>query len=70
MKRLTLLSIFSLAFILNVNAQSKKNQDQKAIKSMCGCYEVSFNFAETFQYSNDSTYNASDAQHDTGLEWV
>jgi len=70
MKRLTLLSIFSLAFILNVNAQSKKNQDQKAIKSMCGCYEVSFNFAETFQYSNDSTYKASDVKHDTGLEWV
>ncbi len=70
MKRLTLLSIFLLAFILNVNAQNKKNQDQKAIKSMCGCYEVSFNFAETFQYSNDSTYKASAVKHDTGLEWV
>ena len=37
---------------------------------MCGCFEVSFNFAETFQYSDDSTYVASKTKHDKGLEWV
>ena len=31
-------------------SQDKKQQDIKSIKSMCGCYEVKFNFAETFQY--------------------
>ena len=36
--------------------QSKKNLDKESIKSMCGCYEVKFEFAETFIYSEDSTY--------------
>ncbi len=70
MKRLTLLSIFTLTILHHTNAQNKKFQDQKAIKSMCGCYEVSFNFAETFQYTNDSTYVPSKTKHDKGLEWV
>ena len=70
MKRLSLLIACSLAFSIGVNAQNKKQQDQKAIKSMCGCYEVSFNFAETFQYSKDSTYLPSKVKHDKGLEWV
>tara|TARA_R110002050_G_scaffold59259_2_gene132640 strand:- start:95764 stop:96669 length:906 start_codon:yes stop_codon:yes gene_type:complete len=70
MKRIALLIVISFAFTLTVNAQKKKEQDQKAIKKMCGCYEVSFNFAETFQYSNDSTYVPSKTKHDKGLEWV
>lgn len=70
MKLVTLLAVFTLTFLYNGNAQNKKKQDQKAIKSMCGCYEVSFNFAETFQYSKDSTYQASAVKHDGGLEWV
>lgn len=53
------------------NAQKdKKTEDQKAIKSMCGCYEVKFNFAETFQYSKDSLYKPSKTKYDSGLEWV
>lgn len=50
---------------------SKKQEDRKAIKSMCGCYEVKFNFAETFSYSKDTTkYKPSATKHDYGLEWV
>ncbi|MFD2822646.1 DUF6607 family protein [Lacinutrix iliipiscaria] len=67
MKRLALLLV---VFTVTLNAQNKKELDQNAIKSMCGCYEVSFNFAETFQYSNDSTYIPSKTKHDKGLEWV
>ncbi|WP_308993657.1 DUF6607 family protein [Mariniflexile litorale] len=70
MKQLALVSIFTLTMLHHMNAQNKKSQDQKAIKSMCGCYEVSFNFAETFQYSKDSTYQASTVKHDGALEWV
>ena len=55
MKRV-LLSIFVLVVSMNTNAQSKKKKDQKAIKNMCGCFEVTFNFAETFNYSDDSDY--------------
>ncbi|WP_291084108.1 DUF6607 family protein [Flavobacterium sp. BFFFF1] len=53
------------------NAQEKsKAEDIKAIKSMCGCYEVEFNFAETFQYSKDGNYQPSKTKLDAGLEWV
>ena len=56
----------SLAF-----SQDKKQQDIKSIKSMCGCYEVKFNFAETFQYAKDSaTYKPSQTKHESALEWV
>ncbi|WP_026727754.1 DUF6607 family protein [Flavobacterium denitrificans] len=52
-------------------AQEKKQQDIKSIKSMCGCYEVKFNFAETFQYAKDSaTYKPSQTKHESALEWV
>jgi hypothetical protein len=48
----------------------KKPEDIKAIKSICGCYEVQFNFTETFSYSKDSLYKKSPIKHDTALEWV
>lgn len=70
MKQVTLLAVFALTLISNGHAQNKKTEDQKAIKSMCGCYDVSFNFAETFQYSNDTNYKASPVKHEKGLEWV
>ena len=49
----------------------KKQQDIKAIKSICGCYEVKFNFIETFNYAKDSTkYIPSKVKNDNGLEWI
>lgn len=52
-------------------SQDKKQQDIKSIKSMCGCYEVKFNFAETFQYPKDSAaYKPSQTKHESALEWV
>ena len=66
-----ILSAIVLLLSLNINAQdSKKKEDIKAIKSMCGCYEVEFNFAETFQYSKDEKYIPSKTKYDYGLEWV
>ena len=54
------------------NSQNlKKQQDIKSIKAMCGCYEVKFNFIETFSYATDSIkYKPSKTKHDSGLEWV
>ena len=49
-------------------AQKKKKQDREAIKSMCGCYEISFNFAETF--SPNKEYKFHDNYISGGLEWV
>lgn len=66
-------AIFSGIILIgsSANAQeSKKAEDVKAIKSMCGCYEVEFNFAETFQYAKDADYKPSKTKLDSGLEWV
>ena len=64
------LSLMMFLGIQIIDAQSKKAQDLQAIKSMCGCYEVKFNFIETFNYSVDPEYKASKEKHDRALEWV
>ncbi|WP_425076975.1 DUF6607 family protein [Psychroserpens sp. S379A] len=70
MKRLSVLSILCLSVFTIAFAQNKKEQDQNAIKAMCGCFEVTFNFAETFSYSQDSLYKPSKTKVDKGLEWA
>ncbi len=70
MKKIITFAICSIAIICVANAQSKKKQDQNAIKEMCGCFEVTFNFAETFQYSSDSLYKPSKTKRDKALEWA
>ncbi|MDO5987032.1 hypothetical protein Q4Q39_06380 [Flavivirga amylovorans] len=70
MRQLSIFSLLILAFSMHGNAQSKKKQDAEAIKKMCGCYEVTFNFAETFNYSEDSLYKPSKTKRDKGLEWA
>lgn len=52
----TILFLFLVFNSIVLYPQSKKNLDKESIKSMCGCYEVKFEFAETFIYSEDSTY--------------
>ena len=69
------MKIYCLKFLLiivsfSAFAQTKKDKDLASIKAMCGCFEVSFNFAETFSYSKDSTYQASKNKYDKALEWV
>ena len=49
---------------------SIKDKDKVAIKKMCGCYEVEFNFVETFKYSKDKEYKPSAEKHMEALEWV
>lgn len=65
-----LLTTLVIAMGIQVNAQSKKRQDREAIKKMCGCFEVTFNFAETFSYSDDPNYKPSDIKISKGLEWA
>ena len=63
----------ALALLFSISAvsqTSKKQEDRKAIKDMCGCYEVTFNFAETFNYSNDSLYKPSEMKVEHALEWA
>ena len=70
MKKIILIPILILAFSFSANSKNKKKQDKEAIKKMCGCFEVEFNFAETFKYSKDSTYVPSKNKTTGGLEWA
>lgn len=70
MKKKTLFILMSMVVANVAYSQSKKQQDINSIKEMCGCFEVGFNFAETFSYAKDSTYVPSAVKHDSGLEWV
>ena len=55
-------------FVSQAFAQSKKQQDQEAIKAQCGCYEITFEYAETF--SPDTSYQFHERKHAGGLEWI
>jgi len=66
-------SLYFTLFIFvfqSIISQTKLDQDRQAIKAMCGCYEVKFNFSETFQHTKDSMYQASPDKITGGLEWV
>lgn len=66
-----ILSMIAIGFMIAVSAQSKKQaKDLEAIKQMCGCFEVTFNFSETFNYSNDSLYRPSKNKVSKALEWA
>ena len=68
--KLSLLNILLIFASINLNAQSKLKKDIASIKKMCGCFEVTFEFSETFIYSNDSLYKPSKNKTDRGLEWA
>ena len=70
MKKIVL-TIFAIGLAFSVSAQNKKRKkDAEAIKNMCGCFEVTFNFAETFNYSSDSLYKPSKPKVSKALEWA
>ncbi|CAN1569715.1 hypothetical protein MCETHM1_03117 [Flavobacteriaceae bacterium] len=66
--------LFSIVLLTSLTGKSqdlKKQEDINSIKAMCGCYEVKFNFTETFEYPKDSTtYKPSQTKHETALEWI
>lgn len=73
MKTFIRVSVFLMITFSLMNsglAQSKKQKDREAIKSMCGCFEVSFDFAETFNYADNEDYKPSKVKHSKGLEWA
>lgn len=53
MKQLSLLIATFLTMTSTVYGQTKKDLDRKAIKDMCGCYEITFEYAETFSPDKD-----------------
>lgn len=59
-----------LSLLIGVAGAQKKNQkeDIDAILSMCGCHEVTFDFAETF--AADTAYEFHKNYSAAGLEWI
>ncbi len=66
MKKLLVLALVLGA--ITGQAQKKKQQDTEAILSMCGCYDITFNFSETFSPKVDYTFH--DKYKSGGLELV
>ena len=64
------LNILILLIISTLGAQTKKKKDIKSIKEMCGCFEVRFDFAETFIKTDDEGYEGSKNYSSGGLEWA
>ena len=62
------LILFVSALLVTGSVLAQNEQDQAAIKAQCGCYEVTFQYAETFtpsaKYEFHNRYKAS------ALEWV
>lgn len=63
-----LLTLALLLLSISAYSQKTKKQDIEAIKAMCGCYEVSFNFAETFASEKDYEFHSNYCSG--GLEYV
>mgnify|MGYP006091611795 FL=1 len=68
--RKIILNILILLIISTLGAQTKKKKDIKSIKEMCGCFEVRFDFAETFIKTDDEDYEGSKNYSSGGLEWA
>lgn len=69
MRKLTFLGLFLASISLFGQAlEHKKQQDIEAIKNMCGCYEVTFKYTETFapeiDYEKHLDYTSG------ALEWA
>ena len=56
MNKSSFLSFLCIMLCITIYSQSKKSKDIQSIKSMCGCFEIEFNFAETFVFSDKEDY--------------
>ncbi|MGB5820248.1 MAG: DUF6607 family protein [Saonia sp.] len=69
MKKLIILSIlFSGLSLKGLAQQEKKQEDINAIKAMCGCYEITFKYSETFAPERD--YEKHEDYATSALEWA
>ena len=63
MKRTSILATLGVLLGFPIQAQTKKELDQQAIRDMCGCYEITFKYSETFapetDYEKKPDYTAS-----------
>ena len=62
--------LFFLIFVSIFSVYGQKKKDIESIKKMCGCFEIEFNFAETFSHSDDSLYKKSKNYNSKALEYA
>ena len=60
-------AILILSFLYCLTTTGQKKKDVEAIKSMCGCFEIEFNFSETFTYGKSKK---SENYNSKALEWA
>ena len=60
-------AILILSFLYCLTTVGQKKKDVEAIKSMCGCFEIEFNFSETFTYGKSKK---SENYNSKALEWA
>ena len=71
LESIAILTLISLLFYFSNNNQSNTFEKDKAtILKMCGCYKVTFNYTETFVFSEDSNYVSSPDMNETIYEWI
>lgn len=58
----------TITCVATLTVCAQPNKEVQAVKSLCGCYEVDFKYAETF--AADTAYKFSPRYHASGLEWV
>jgi len=63
-----LFMILLMASVTVAFSQKKKKQDVESILDMCGCFDITFKFAETF--GSDKEYEYHDNYYSGGLEWA
>ena len=69
MNKSSFLSFLCIMLCITIYSQSKKTKDVQSIKSMCGCFDIEFNFAETFVFSEKEDYQKSKIYKTRALEW-
>ena len=69
MNKSSFLSFLCIMLCITLYSQNKKSKDIQSIKSMCGCFEIEFNFAETFVFSEKEGYQKSKTYKAKALEW-
>ena len=65
--KIKLLTLLSIPTLLLAQA-NKKELDRKAINALGGCYNITFDYAETF--ASDTTYKYHSRYHESALELV
>lgn len=67
MKKILSFTLFMSAVYFQINAQQ---QDAKNIDALCGCFEVTFNYAETFVTDTNNKYYAKPLDNRPVIEYV